>query len=278
VDHSALSLPRSVLLALWLDAAGAHPARAVQRTLDAVQGEDEPHRVAVGEPDAPGAAAVPGLGAAAPTLAELVAAWASGPRSVAAVLPVPGDPAGTPAAVAGLAHAAGEAVLVTTPDGSFAAVPEVTEFGSVYERGHQVTWRVHAVPDWQHALVGHLGSLADAEHDLTRALARATEALVALDVARWRPEAAARIAALRADTHHAWALPDGLDPRRVRVLTSAVRLRAIVALAASDEGGAVNLWQSDQRSSALRDVDHAARRALAVATHPGPAQPPSTPR
>jgi hypothetical protein len=56
----------------------------------------------------------------------------------------------------------------------------------------------------------------------------------------------------------------------VRVIGSALRLRAIVDLATADDGAAVNLWQADQRTTALRDVDRAARRALAVATHPGP--------
>jgi hypothetical protein len=240
--------------------------------LDAVQGEDEPHRVLVG--DGAGPAGLPETGAApgaaAPGLADLVAAWASGPRTVSAVLPVPGDAAGTPAVVAQHAQAAGEAVLVTTPDGSWAAVPEVQRFGSVYEPGHLVTWRVLAVPDWEHALISHLGSLADAEHDLTRALARATDALVTLDLARWRPEAAEQIAALRSDAHPGWRLPPGTEQRRVRVLTTAVRLRAIVALATADDGAAVNVFQADQRTGALRDVDHAARRAIAVATHPGP--------
>jgi hypothetical protein len=269
VDHSPLSLPRSVLLALWLaedptSGAAAGPGH-VQRVLDAVQGEDEPHRVVVGD----GAGGLPDVGTA-PGLAELVAAWASGPRSVAAVLPVPGDAAGTPAVVAQHAQAAGEAVLVTTPDGSWAAVPEVQRFGSVYEPGHLVTWRVLAVPDWEHALAGNLGSLADAEHDLTRALARATDALVTLDLSRWRPEAAEQIAALRSTADPGWRLPPGTEQRRVRVLTTAVRLRAIVALATADDGAAVNVFQADQRTGALRDVDHAARRAIAVATHPGP--------
>jgi hypothetical protein len=60
-------------------------------------------------------------------------------------------------------------------------------------------------------------------------------------------------------------LPDGLDGRRAAVLASAARLRAIVALATQDDGAAVNLWQADQRSTALREVDRMARRAMAAA-------------
>lgn len=267
MDH-APALPRSVLLALWLAEPGPGSG-PVQRTLDAVQGEDEPHRVVVGDAAVPGLAdAATGPGGA--TLADLVAAWGSGPRVVAAVLPAPGDPAGAPAAVAGPAQASGEAVLVSTPGGDFAAVPEVERFGSVYEAGHLVTWRVHAVPAWRTALVGHVGTLADAERELATALTRATEALVALDVARWRDDAAERIAALRTAPDLRPLLPPGLDPRRVRVLGTALRLRAIIDLATADDGAAVNLWQADQRSTALRDVDRAARRALAAATHPGP--------
>ena len=40
----------------------------------------------------------------------------------------------------------------------------------------------------------------------------------------------------------------------------------VVALATEDQGGAVNLWQSDQRSTALRQVDHLARRAMSAAS------------
>jgi hypothetical protein len=265
VDRTSLALPRSVLLALWLAEPGAGSG-PVQRTLDAVQGDDEPHRVSVPDAHVPGLDA--GGTAAGATLADLVAAWASGPRTVAAVLPAPGDPAGAPAAVAGPAQEAGEAVLVSTPDGDFAAVPGVEEFGSVLEPGHLVTWHVHAVPPWRQALVGHVGTLAEAERELATALTRATEALVSLDVARWRPDAAEQIAALRSTPDARGVLPPGLEPRRVRVIGSALRLRAIVDIATSDDGAAVNLWQADQRHSALRDVDRAARRALAVATHP----------
>ncbi|HEX5331296.1 MAG TPA: hypothetical protein VFW79_01490, partial [Cellulomonas sp.] len=158
MDAPDLDLPRSVALALWLQdlgpASAADPA-PVARLVAAVQSDDEPHTV-----EAPDSAQ---LGS---TLAELVAAWAVGARSVAAVLPAPGDPAGVPAVIGHLAAAAGECVLVATASGSYAAIPTVEDFGSVYEPGHLVRWEVARVPEWQTALIGQVGSLADAERDL----------------------------------------------------------------------------------------------------------------
>ncbi|EYR62472.1 hypothetical protein N866_08240 [Actinotalea ferrariae CF5-4] len=250
-----LTLPRSVHLALWTRHVGAG-AESLRRALDAVQGDDEPHDV-VADDDSP-----VGDG----TLGALLATWASGPRTAAAVLPVPGDPAGAPADASTAALAAGECVLVETPDGAFAAVPDVRAFGSALEPGHLVTWHVRRVRSWSTVLLGVLGTPAEAEQELRLALGQATEALTSLDVARWRPDAAAAIARLRGDTAPTWHLPAELDPRRVRVLTLAARLRGVVALATSDDGGAVNLWQADQRSTALREIDHAARRALSAVT------------
>jgi len=259
MDSPDLDLPRSVALALWLQDLG--PASAadptpVARLVSAVQGDDEPHTVVTAPDAAP-------LGS---TLTELVGAWSVGTRVVAAVLPAPGDPAGVPAAAGQHAAAAGECVLVSTGAGSYAAIPTVEEFGSVYELGHLVRWEVVPVPEWQTGLIGQVGSIADAERDLRTALTQATRALAALDVARWRPDAAEAIASLRSDGDPGWRLPRGIDARRVRVLASAARLRAIVALATADDGGAVNLWQADQRSTALREVDRAARRAMSAAT------------
>ena len=261
-----LALPRSVLLALWLQGVGTGSG-PLQRALAAVQGDDEPHEVSAGD-DA---------GLAGDALADLFTAWASGARDVAAVLPAPGDLAGVPAAVSRAAVDAGECVLVRTAAGSFAAVPTVEEFGSALEPGHLVRWEVTTVPDWRTALLASLGSLADAERELRLALISATEALASLDVARWRPDAADAIAALRSDTGLRWPVPPELDGRRVRVLASAARLRAIVSLATADDGGAVNLWQADQRSTALREVDRAARRAMSAATAT-PAAGPAVPR
>lgn len=258
-----LDLPRSVLLALWL---GARPRTTTSAAaLRGVQADDEPHDVldtATGERR---------------PLAETLAGWDATALDVVALLPAPGDAAGVPADVSQAALDAREVVLVRTAQSAHALVPEVTTFGSALEQGHLVTWHLSPVPDWLLA-VQALGSLEDADRGLRRGLADVTDALVRLDVAHWDDEHAAQVVALRDAGLPTWRLPDRLDAHRGRVLASAARLCAIVDLAARDDGGAVNLWQADQRSAALRDVDRLARRALAAATFAGPRAQPSTSR
>lgn len=253
----ALEIPRSVLLALWLggDGVGRGPL------LEAVQSDDEPHTVRY-EPTAHDPLRDD---LTTQPLTSLLDALEPGPRETATVLPAPGDIGATPAAVSAAATDAGEAVLVRSEHACVVAVPVVERFGSELEPGHLVTWEVTEVADWRHAVHARTGSLAEAERDLQQGLIQATEALHRLDVARWRPDAAQSIVALRDIGLPTWRLPDGLDGRTVRVLTSAARLRAIVTLAAQDDGAAVNLWQADQRTTALRDVDRMARRAMSAA-------------
>lgn len=250
-----LALPRSVYLAAWLPHVRGSVSVA-ELALLGVQGEDEPHTVrADDEPPAglPGDA----LG--------LLRAWGVPGMSTAALIPAPGDGVGVPPEVSSAAVAAGECVLVETPAGHFAAVPEVTPFGSPVEPGYLVEWQVARVAPWTLGVLAAVGTLADAERDLRDALRTATEALDALDVARWRDDAVEALASLRAEPD-VTSLPRELEPRRGRVLALAARLRRIVELATADDGGAVNLWQADQRSAALRHVDHAARRAMCAAT------------
>jgi hypothetical protein len=244
------ALPRSVVLALWLQATGASHGVAVRSVTD----DDEPHAV-VG---------LPGVGDA--SLSDLVATFSSGPREVCAALPSPGDPSGVPAPAAATATEAGECVLVSTPDGSWAAVPRITAFGSDLEPGHLVTWEVAPVPAWSNLIAATAGSLAEAERELRTSLMTATDALDSLDVARWRDDAADAIERVRRSTTAGWPVPD-LEGRRARILQLAWRLLSIVDLAGADDGGAVNLWQIDQRSTALREVERTARRAVAAATY-----------
>ncbi|WP_418277088.1 hypothetical protein ACNHYB_04010 [Isoptericola jiangsuensis] len=242
------ALPRSVVLALWLQATGASHGLAVRSVTD----DDEPHSV-VGLPEAS-------------ALADLVSLFTAGPREVCAVLPSPGDPSGVPAPSAASATEAGECVLVTTSAGSWAVVPRITLFGSELEPGHLVTWEVTPVPPWSTLLAATAGSLTDAERELRTSLMTATDALDALDVGRWRDDAADAIERVRHSTTAGWPVPD-LEGRRARVLQLAWRLLSIIDLARVDDGGAVNLWQIDQRSTALREVERTARRAVAAATY-----------
>lgn len=256
-------LPRSVLLALWLNGAGSVPGLTAERITTAVEQDDEPHSLA-GVPRETEWAAAPPQG----LLRDALPDWFGGPLHAAALLPVPGDAAGVPAPVSARATEAGECLLLTISGEHVALVPEIEVFGSVLEQGFLVTWHAQSVQPWETRFLGAVGSLSEAERGLRRALRTATEALAGLDVARWRPDAAQAILALGSGAAVPWDLPPSFDQRQVQVLTLAARLRAIVELARDDDGGAVNLWQADQRSTALREVDHAARHAMAAATLP----------
>ena len=272
---SLVELPRSVRLALWLATTSRRrgPGTAAdhaERVVAAVRGDDEPHDL-----HEPGAADDP-LGAAAflpsdgAAFTRTVERWIAGGCAAASLLPAPGDVSGLPAMASERAVEAGECVLLTWGDQHAVAVPEVVEFGSAWERGHCVTWHVTPTGPWKTRFFGAVGSLAEAESAMRHALIRATEALVGLDVAGWRDDAAREIDHLRSGQLPAWDLPDELPRRQVQVLTTAARLRAIVALATADDGGSANAWQADQRLAALREVDHHARRAISAATFTPP--------
>jgi hypothetical protein len=244
-----LDLPRAARLALW----GSAALRAdvpLETAVRAVQRDDEPHDVTGPLP--------------ASTLPELLDQLGRvGATRLRAALPAPGDPAGLagPPAFTVEATDAGEAVLVVGSQSPLGLVPQVTEFGSVLEPGAMVTWLVAEVVEPPPPSDG----LADAERALQHATRAATEALAALDISRWRDDAAARIAAVRDGGLVADAVPPGTDPRAVRVIATAARVRAIAALGLEDDGAAVTGWEATARAAALRDVDAVARRSLATA-------------
>lgn len=266
-----LDVPRSARLAAWGSAvlAGlADPATAVR----AVVRSDEPHTVE--DPDAhavPPAAAFAGADLG---LADLLAGLrAHGVPGLRAVLPAPGDVLGLPGPpeVNTLMLETGEAVLTAAPEPgpgpvppSLGLVPVVEEFGSAWEPGALVTWRVLPVAPRR---LEAAGSLGEADRALKEALREATEELARLDVARWREDAAEAIAAIRDGSLVPDALPPSAPSRAVRVLGTAARLRAIVDLAVADDGAAVSGYEAERRAQALRGLDGVARRAMVAAVN-----------
>ena len=106
---------------------------------------------------------------------------------------------------------------------------------------------------------------AQAEADLSVALAEATAALSQLDVAAWRPELAGSLAALR-KPDHGTDLPPGFSPRARRLFARASVLDRVLALAAVvAPGGAVNAFEAQRRDDALRPLMSACRQALMAA-------------
>lgn len=252
-SRSDVRLPRSVVLALWLGGGQAPPA-SPEVIRHAVQTGTEVHRIAIDGSLDPLA------------LTSFIATHLTPRIAVAGVLPAAGDPLGLPPQVSGPAAIAGQAVLVSTPSARWALVPEITDYGTALDPGRLVTWRATATSPWETSVQAAVGHLSDAERDLAAALRTAVAALDALDVARWREDAAEAIGALVRGGPVADELPGSLAPRVAGVLAQAARLQAIVKLATADDGGAVNLWQADQRSTALREIDRAARRAMSAAT------------
>lgn len=196
------------------------------------------------------------------TLARLRNTGATGLRLV---LPVPGDLLGLPGPNEFNLDAldVGEAVLV---DGSFAnaaawgLIPAVCEEDPDYCPGTPVQW--HARPI--NAGTMDLPSLGEAERELAETMRAATDALDALDVARWRPEAADRISEIRSGRGGDLLAP-GYPQRAHRVLALAQRVAAIAELASDDDGGAFNINGMSGRDAELRQLARAARRAQLAA-------------
>jgi hypothetical protein len=259
-----LLLPRSARLAAWGTAVladGVDPAQAV----DAVTRDDEPHQVTADFE----VAATLGLPPAGGLLDLLVSLQRHGTPSLHVALPAPGDLLGLPGPPAfnEAAVDTGEAVLagdgVNDPAGpAIGLVAEITEFGSVYEPGAMVAWKAQSVGRRR---VTDIGSVADADRELRSALAEAVEELARLDVARWRDDAADRVAAIRDGGLESGMIPPTTPKRVVQVLSRAARVRAIVELASEDDGAAVTQAEAQRRSQALRHLDAVSRRAMVAA-------------
>jgi hypothetical protein len=248
-DAATLTARRSTRFVAWVRAwrAGLVPFDELADEITA----GEEHLIA----DAPGTWTDVPLSQALPIFAKLH------PDEIRLVLPAPGDPRGLPGPgeLTGAALLAGEAVM--TP--GFGVVPEVRRHtsgsGMVFET---VLWRV--IPAPEHRPVFQLGA-AEAETELTTALAETTRELTRLDVAQWRPELAGALQALRRPESTA-TLPIGFDPRARRLFARASVLDQVLTLAEhSAPGGAVNGHEALQRDAALRPLTTACRQALVSA-------------
>jgi len=251
-DAATFVTRRSSRLVAWVRAwrAGLVPFDEVA---DEVAGDEE-HLVA----DAPGAWTDQPLRQALPMLSKL------SPDDIRLVLPAPGDPRGLPGPGAFTAAAllAGEAVVAH----DLGLVPEVCRHTSGSGDSFEVVrWHVYPLPEA--AVRAPLGepTAAEAELELSTALADATATLTRLDIAQWRPELAGAVAALRRPDG-ATDLPPGFDPRARRLYARAAVLDRVLALAEqAAPGGAVNGYEAQQRDAALRPLTAACRRALAAA-------------
>jgi hypothetical protein len=248
-NAATLTARRSTRFVAWVRAwrAGLVP---FDELADEIAGDEE-HLVA----DAPGTWTDVPLGSGLPVFAKLH------PDDIRLVLPAPGDPRGLPGPgpLTGAALLAGEAVM--TP--AFGIVPEVRQHtsgsGVTFET---VLWRV--IPTAEYRPGFQMGA-AEAEAELTAALAEATTQLTRLDVAQWRPELAGALQALRRPESTA-TLPPGFDPRARRVFARASILDQVLTLAEHNApGGAVNGYEAQQRDAALRPLTAACRQALVAA-------------
>lgn len=238
-----LPLPRSVRFALWYSAWVAGTV-SLDDTRDAILGADTAHDV-VG---------MPGSAEPVPLILALGRFRAAGATAAGLALPVPGDPLGLagPGSFNAEAIEAEESVVFAGAD--VGLVP--------YPVGSGVAWRYHRAVSRR-----QVPDPAEADTTLRAAVLAAASDLAELEVARWQPEVADELIALRrsADLN----VPRGIAPRALRLASMATRCRTIVDLALTYDGAAVTAREADQRRSALAPLDHAARRGLvAVCSYP----------
>ncbi|MEO5710235.1 MAG: hypothetical protein ABIQ59_10485 [Nocardioidaceae bacterium] len=232
-------LPLSARFALWFSAWSAGTT-SLDDTRDAIVGEDAAHDV-VG---------IPGSDGSTPLIVALGLLRSHRASGAGIALPVPGD-------LLGLAGPgdfnvdvveAGEGVVLEGAD--LGLVPFRAGAGVVWTCHHAVSRR--QVPD-----------PSEADQLLRAALVRTSGELADLDVARWRPEVADELMALR--RHADFVFPTAMAPRAVRLAALATRCRTIVELALEDDGGAISASEAEARRAALAPLDHAARRGLVAA-------------
>ncbi|WP_117215534.1 hypothetical protein [Allorhizocola rhizosphaerae] len=183
------------------------------------------------------------------------------PDEIRLVLPVPGDPRGLPGPGSPFterALLAGEGVIASR----LGLIPEARQHTSGSgDTFATVLWHVF---EFLEAPRGYEVPLAEADANLSTALAESTKQLVRLDVAQWRPELAGALAAVRKPGPES-DLPAGYEPRARRLYARACVVDRVVTLASQTSGAAVNIMEMRAREDALRPLAAACREALVSA-------------
>lgn len=232
-------LPLSARFALWFGAWAAGAA-SLDAARDAIVGNDAAHDVSE----------LPDDDDLVPLILAMGRLRSAGATGAGIALPVPGDPLG----LAGPVDFNAEVI-----DVGEGVVLEGTELGLVPRRaGSGVVWTCHRATSRR-----QVPDPSEADASLRLALLRSSDALARLDIARWRPDVADELIALRSTVE--LAVPEGMSARAVKLASLATRCRSIVDLALDDDGGAITATEADQRRAALTPLDHAARRGLVAA-------------
>ena len=234
-----MALPLSARFVLWFSA-WCRGRTSLDETRDAIIGADAAHHVT----------GLPGDQDAVPLILALGRLRSLGANDAGLALPVPGDPLGLagPVDFNTAVLEAGQGLVL--PGADLGLVP--------VRAGAGVVWVAHVAAPHRQA-----PDPSEARGTLQKALLETTDLLADLDVARWRPEVADELMALRRQTD--LDVPPAMSERSMTLAALASRCRRIVALALEDEGGALTAAESEQRRAALTPLDHAARRALVAA-------------
>jgi hypothetical protein len=233
-------LPPAIGFALWAHAwlAGG---TSLDEAHDAIAGPDVVHLVA----------GLPGQGEEAePLILGLGRLRSLGAAAARVALPAPGDPTGLagPPSFNEAATEQGAAVLLPGTPWGLVPVP----------LGSSLTWSAEAArtdvaaPD-----------PGEADRGLRSTLTTCATALAELEVARWSPDAADELLALRRTADTGW--PPQVGQRAARTLELGVRCLRICELALVDSGGARTVAETTMRREALAALAAAARRAVVAA-------------
>lgn len=233
-------LPPAVGFALWADA-WLRGATSLDEAHDAIVGPQSVHLL-TGLPEQDGAE---------PLILGLGRLRSLGAQGARVALPAPGDPVGLagPRAFNEAATEHGGAVLLVGVPWGLVADP----------LGSSVTWT--ALPARTDAPPLDPG---EADRALRAAVSTTATALADLDVARWSPDAADALMALRRGPGGSW--PPHVGHRAGRALDLALRCLLICEVALADAGGARTASEVGLRSDALGTLAAAARRTVAAAT------------